>query len=551
MSARYVYAVLSILGLTVAYACWCRAPLIWDGACQLNSTLIRQVPYHYLTRFHSYLLWWPTVWASRFTTNITALSTIFGLPFLLAPVAAVGISWWLVKNDAPHLIIWPIFGVCAGSLPGQIFVINDSIFQLNLFWPILVSVFVPLSPAKRIVLAMLVVFQFPHQLGVALFLGTAVAAAMAAAADAENRRRLVVRSLIMLSLFAVAASKLVLTNIAPLEGEMPTRYFQTPHRDMPGMIFATAGALLFVVAVAMSCRWWWSVICLLLAAGLIVGLDHVLHARKELVDGFLDTYAEQEAGWTQALNDWGSGVKGWPIRGLYFMWVSGLLVLIHRTRQKLGPAAMLGTVKIGLYAIALAAVGFAFWFHWASDGQLWWKALDYRRWVGPLTLPFFFMLTLEACFTARQRRKSPAEADLVPAVSLPNEQMPLRGPLALLLASTFAVVIGLQCTIWHNVSGRLFDEVMHHSPASDVIVSEDAFPWMHNTSLDHWAIKDFIILLQGKKPTRLLLEPDDIKNMSKDPPQYPSMMSIETHHDPGPQGWFDIHDILHAIKAGG
>src|SRR6185437_5789931 len=98
------------------------------------------------------------------------------------------------------------------------------------------------------------------------------------------------------------------------------------------------------------------------------------------------------------------------------------------------------------------------------------------------------------------------------------------------------------------MSGRLFYEVMQFPPASATIVSEDEFPWMKGTSLDHWAIKDFIILMQGKKPTRLLLDPDDIKNIFKNPPQYPSMMSIETKHDPGPQGWFDLHAILDDMK---
>src|SRR5580658_6991312 len=96
MSARYVYAVVAILALTAAYACWCRAPLIWDGAYQFNATLIMPRPYFYLTRFHTFFLWYPTVWASGFTSNVDLLQTIYGLPFLLAPVVALLLSWWMV-----------------------------------------------------------------------------------------------------------------------------------------------------------------------------------------------------------------------------------------------------------------------------------------------------------------------------------------------------------------------------------------------------------------------------------------------------------------------
>src|SRR5579862_2961303 len=120
MTARHVYAVAALLALTACYACWCHAPLIWDGAYQFNATLIMQKPYFYLTRFHTYFLWWPTVWASRVTSNVPLLQAIFGLPFLLAPVFGLLVSWWIVRKQAPYLMIWVIFGVATATLPGQI-----------------------------------------------------------------------------------------------------------------------------------------------------------------------------------------------------------------------------------------------------------------------------------------------------------------------------------------------------------------------------------------------------------------------------------------------
>jgi hypothetical protein len=374
MPARHVYAVVALLVLTAAYACWCRSPLIWDGAYQFNATLIMQRPYFYLTRFHTFFLWWPTVWASRFTSNVTVLQTVYGLPFLLVPAFSVLASWWMVRKHAPHLIIWAIFGVAAGTLPGQIFVINDSIFQQNLFWPIFLSLFVPLSGTKRILLTILVVFQFVHPLGMVLFFGAALAAGVMAWADEKNRRRHLIRMSVMAALFIAAASKIYITSRIP---------------------------------------------------------------------ALWDGYAAEEARWSSALGRWGVGVRGWPLHGLWFVWAAAAM-LFMRARMR-GPlkAQTISKLKIlfilivvvraihnifhlddAIPPILVGALMFLFlcrigrekpgerlttilpivclliamgcWAHWAGDGRLWWKALDYRRWIGPLSAPFFILALLDA-----------------------------------------------------------------------------------------------------------------------------------------------------------
>src|SRR4029453_10473450 len=130
-------------------------------------------PYAYETRLHSYLLWEPLVWLSHHTTNLHALQLALGLPFCLAPVVGLLASWWMVRRHAPWLIIWAIFGIAAAPLPGQIFVINDSIFQQHLFWPVFLSLFVPLTTMQVTVLQLLVLFQFSHQIGAVLLGGAA------------------------------------------------------------------------------------------------------------------------------------------------------------------------------------------------------------------------------------------------------------------------------------------------------------------------------------------------------------------------------------------
>src|SRR5882724_667850 len=155
---RITWIVVSLLAVTGFFACACDAPMIWDGAYQFCLTLIKQHPYSYLTRFHSYVLWLPTVWLSHFTDNLTLLKFAYGLPFTLAPAFSVLASWWMVRDRAPHLMLWAIFGAAAGPLPGQIFIINDSILQQHMFWPVYLGILVRLDWQRVVLLAMLTPF---------------------------------------------------------------------------------------------------------------------------------------------------------------------------------------------------------------------------------------------------------------------------------------------------------------------------------------------------------------------------------------------------------
>lgn len=165
----------ALLMAAALVACWSTLPLIWDGGYQMSVSLISQEPYAFLSRFHSRVLWAPLVWLSQSTDNVMALIFAYGLPFLLAPAVSVAVSAWVVRRHAPGLAVWALFGVGV-SLSGQAFVINDSIWQQTMFWPILLGALVPLDWPRRIVLLGLAVFQFSHHVG-ALLLAIATGAA--------------------------------------------------------------------------------------------------------------------------------------------------------------------------------------------------------------------------------------------------------------------------------------------------------------------------------------------------------------------------------------
>lgn len=175
---RWLDAVVFLAVATIiavgGYAAWCRAPLIWDGSYQFAETLRSGSPYVYLTRFHTRILWQPVVWLMPFTDNMRLLQAVYGLPFLLAPAAALAASWWFVRRTMPTLIVWAAIGILATPLPGQIFVINDSVFQQHLFWPVFFGLCMPLSRRQTIALVLLIPFQFVHQIGLILLAGAAV-----------------------------------------------------------------------------------------------------------------------------------------------------------------------------------------------------------------------------------------------------------------------------------------------------------------------------------------------------------------------------------------
>lgn len=207
--ARSTWFATALLALTALIICGTGLHFIWDGSYQFTRTLLDQSPFFHETRFHSWLLWWPTVWLSHFTDHIPTLGFIYGLPFALAPAAGLLLSWWIVRQRAPWLILWPALGITAGTLPGQVFIINDSILQQHLFWPVFLGLLLPLTRAQACVLAALAVFQLSHPIGAPLLAGAAVAAATIGWLEPTRQRSLFLRAGLSALLAAVCVWKIL------------------------------------------------------------------------------------------------------------------------------------------------------------------------------------------------------------------------------------------------------------------------------------------------------------------------------------------------------
>jgi hypothetical protein len=455
--------VAAILAGVALYLCYRGTPMIWDGAYQFALTLIWRSPYHYESRFHSYLVWLPVVWAQRVTHSEWVLEFIYGLPFCLAPVVGLLVSWWMVKDHAPGLIIWAIFGVAAASLPGQIFIINDSIFQQHLFWPVFLGAMMPLSWPKRIVLCILVVFQFSHQIGFVLLTGAAVATAIVAIRDRPMRKELLIRSAILLVLAA-------------------------------------------------GCVW-------------------KMHL-------FPDSYAEQQFNWMTVTAMFFVGVAGYPIEGLCLMWLAGTLLFVDAHLLRFDPPKL--RRRLAAAVLSCAAIAGIIWIVWASNPHHWWKALDYRRWLVPLTLPFFTLAFLEALLRGDRPDAEPATIGAV------------RGWLGVTLAVIFAVVLLIQSQEFTSMGNRLMADV-EKSPTA--VVTTDGEPWLAETCFDHWGASAYVLVRQGMKPTRWLLDsqPDEMASALSAIKQYPNAVPLcyFTYVDaaPGRDGWYDLREVHAELLA--
>lgn len=465
-----------VLVVGVTYSLWCGSPLIWDGSYQLAETLIAGTPYAYLSRFHTLIVWQPVAWLSWHTDNVRLLTMVYGAPFLLAPVVGLLVSWWCVRRHAPMLVLWAAIGILATPLPGQIFVINDSVFQQHLFWPVFLGLMVPLTPGKRFVLGLLAFFQFAHQIGAVLTAGAA--GALLVLALVERR--------------------------------------PTERREL------------------------WDRFALVLVLAIAVGLKTVWIS----VPGTLlyDSYAPQEATWERAKLAWLYGVDGPPLQGLVLAYLAGLGLLAQWLLVKSGRAIRSDLFS---YLAALCLLGTAaFFIYYAAVPGIWSSAINYRRWLVPLTLPVYAVAVAEMAVRRwSASRGSGAYADAVP----PRSTVVVRSGVVVGLACLFTAVLGFQSTQFKRDTDRLQAEVMA-SPHATLPIG--GTHWSQFTPLNHWGTSWQVLLLQGKRPQKWVVGGDvteaHLRNLDGPDPKLPISSFTPRPAGPGVTGWYDLRDVIAA-----
>lgn len=181
-----VLAVVAVLSAALAGAI-----LLYDGAWflfQLLDSHQIDIPQF---RISFALMQWPAIWVAQATDSLPLSRFVFSLVVMATPPIALAISWWIVRKVAPWLIVWPAIGIFLIDLPGQMHWIATSIRTNQLFWPMLLAVFIGMPDRVVPVVAIIfIVALFMHpQISVFLVAGAA-AAAFLAWQRPEQRQRL-------------------------------------------------------------------------------------------------------------------------------------------------------------------------------------------------------------------------------------------------------------------------------------------------------------------------------------------------------------------------
>ena len=116
-----------------------------------------------------------------------------------------------------------------------------------------------------------------------------------------------------------------------------------------------------------------------------------------------------------------------------------------------------------------------------------------------------------------------------------------------LLAAVFAAVIGLQSVIFNYAARRMMTEL---NADRRLVVPREEMAWISSSPLSHWATSSYAMVLQGKEPKKLLLDPEaDPRWLFSDPPLIPLAYFVLLDPLPGPAGWYDHRPLIDAIHS--
>ncbi len=144
--------------------------LLWDGSYYLYRVLDTGAPFVPHGRLINIPLQLPVIWLSQFVTDLNVLKLIFGLSYALVPLAALGLSWWIVKDERPELFVWCALGIGFGTLMLQLAFISEAIIVIQLFWPVLLALVTrPRLSVYVVVVLLTAAIIFSHPFAIVLY----------------------------------------------------------------------------------------------------------------------------------------------------------------------------------------------------------------------------------------------------------------------------------------------------------------------------------------------------------------------------------------------
>lgn len=232
--------------------------LTWDGAWYLFTMLNTGQTYIAHDRLIDAPLHMPVIWASQLSDGMRLPLLVFGTVHVVTPIVAILLSWWVVRKQAPSLIVWPVLSIGLMMLPGHANFIAETLKAYMLMWPLLLAVLVGLPSSTIAVFTMVALaIVLLHPAAVLIFLATTAAAFVIAWIRPTERSRLI-QAAICLGIVAVLRYTMIVDgyetdglSLASVRAQWDTS--ATAHTTLAVLLAFGVGALL--IAHRLVGRW--------------------------------------------------------------------------------------------------------------------------------------------------------------------------------------------------------------------------------------------------------------------------------------------------------
>ena len=146
--------------LATLFAVVSDAALSWDGSHYLFRTLNDQSPFVPHERTINVPLHWAVLAVGHLTENAALLRATFGVAHVVFPLLSLVASWWVVRDHAPALLVWPAIGIGVALLPGIFNFSSEAIKTYVLFWPVLLAVLLGMRDIHAPLVAFILLLGF-------------------------------------------------------------------------------------------------------------------------------------------------------------------------------------------------------------------------------------------------------------------------------------------------------------------------------------------------------------------------------------------------------
>jgi hypothetical protein len=435
-----------LVGLTTLVAAWAGAGLSWDGSYHLIQVLQKQSPYIVDARISIVPIHEILIFLSRITDNLALLRFVYSIAYTIVPLAALAL--------------------CAATvIPGSD---EKESGRSRLFFWAAFGILAAGLPGQ---------FFFMSEANFSMSFFWPLLVLTLLGVPRPRWQLPVIGLLSLIILFGHPNAVILFTLLgaaALLHGGMARQQARQKRLGLAllGAFFLALGALSFVFIPAAR-QWEYSPITLLeFTAVTLLGWPVLYY--------LLIFLAALWSLWI-ALDGRIGGLK----------WLPGWA---QRLPARLTPASR--RVYFGLFAAAGACLGL-----WALNPAAWVNALGMRRLVHFLSLPIIACMLIDWFFDQRK----PAEKPVAAQAPSPTPAQPPYQAAVLALALLFSGVLLLQTLTWVRLTGRLMNDLASQPQGC---VSTAQLPWLGETAFKHWFTPSYVILMQGRRPTHLLMEGD-------------------------------------------